>query len=387
MSKRSSGKRSRKFRRLWSVILLVIIAVVIIAVVTGGLLLFFKSRTFSQYSILSSVDIGSSSDSISLQEYGDGYILCAGDGLTYFTEDGIVWSESLEITQPITDICGNYIAVGDIEGSDVYIYDSSGLAGHISTDYSLLDIEISDSGVVAMATNSSSSNYIELKDIDGNELVNAKSIFSSSGYLIDIALSDDATGLAAAFLYTADGALESRVLFYDFSGDSEDDDDILVGGFNQYSDTLITNVIYMDGDVVCAVGDNALTFYDFSGTPEIMTESLDLEWEIQTLHYTDEYVLIIANDGSGSAEYTAYVYDNSGTAVSQITLDTTYSNAMMSGKYILLYSSSSCSMYSLDGQLRFTYTFEDNIDCLLSAGKRNRLLYISSGSAQFIKLK
>ena len=386
MSEKSSGKKSKKFRRLWSVIFLAVIVIVIIAVVVTGLFVFFKNRSFSQYSVISSVDIGSSSDSVSLQEYGDGYVLCAGDALTYFSEDKIIWSESLEITQPIMDICGSYIAVGDMEGTDVYIYDTSGLAGHISTDYSLLDIEVSNSGVVAMASSSGSSNYIELMDLEGNELVTAKSVFSSSGYLIDIALSDNAAKLAAAFIYTADGSLESRILFYDFSGDT-DDEDVLVGGFNQYTDSFITNVIYMDGDIVCAVGDNALTFYDFSETPQIITESLDLEWEILSLSYTDEYILINANAESGAADYTAYVYDTSGIAAAQISLDTSYSNAVMSGNFVLLYSSSTCSMYSLDGRLRFTYTFEDTIDCLLSAGRINKLLYVSAGSAQFIKLK
>ena len=385
MSKKKLKKKKNK-RSPKTVIITVIIIIVIAALAAGGLVLFFKYRSFSGYDIKSSVDVSTSSETISLTEYSDGYILCAGDAITYFTDDGVVWSESLEITQPIVDVCGDYAAVGDMEGSDVYIYDNSGLAGHVTTEYSLLDIEVSEAGVVAMATNSSSSNYIELKDREGNELVTAKSIFSSSGYLIDIALSDDGTGLAAAFLYTADGALESKILFYDFSGDS-DSDDVLVGGFNQYTDTLITSVKYMKDDVVCAIGDNAITFYDFSGTPEIISEELDLEWEIHSLYANDDYILLVASDTSGSATYTGYVYNNSGALAAAVSLETIYNNAVLAERNILLYSSSDCSMYSFDGQLKFSCSFEESVDCMLSCGSRNRLLYIASGNANFIKLR
>ena len=380
--KQNAGKRKRR-----RAIIITVAAVLVIAAVIVGTIFFIRYRTYNSYSVSSSIDLGVSSDNLSLHKFGDGYIQCTGDGIIYFDSKHVLWSENFEMSQPVLDICGDYIAVADMKQSDIYIYDKSGLYRRISSKHEIIDVEISSAGMVALATNDNDANFIELKDKEGNDIINAKSVFSASGYLTDITLAPDGKTLAAAFNYVSQGMLESKVLFYDFSGDKFGED-MLVGGFNQYEDTLLTNVEFLGSNTVCAVGDNALSFYSYSGSPSVRYEELDIDWEIQSLHFTDNYVMIIIRDNTGDHTYRAKVYSASGEVVAEVGFDFTYNKAAIAGKNILLYStsSSSCRLYAFSGIERFAGSFSEPSDFILPNGSRNFIL-TGPGKTSFIQLR
>lgn len=374
--------RQRKRKR----ITVVAIAVMVIAaiVIVGGYFL-ITYRQYSDYSVRSDVDLKGASDNLSYHLYGKGFLQCSSNGVTYFTRDEIVWDETFEMGHPLIDVCGDYVAVADMKQKDIYIYDMNGLVNRISTTHDILDVEISADGKVALSTNDGDSNYIELKNIDGESLINVKSIFSSSGYLKDITLSEDGDRLAAAFIYVSQGTLESKVLFYDFS--KPNTDDMLVAGFSQYSGTVLTTVEFMQGNVVCAVGDNALTFYRFSSVPSIIHEDLELEWEIQSMTYDNRHLLFIIRDESGENNYRAQAFDASGEMVADVGFDLAYSRAALAGRNILLYSQTDCQIYSFKGVKRFSGSFGDRISYMLSEGGADSLLLATVGSVRLIRLK
>ncbi len=375
----SNAKKRRRRRRLIRGGAAVLIAAVLFVLI----FMYLKYRSYDDYTLQNSVDLPSSSEDAVIECYGRGYVQCGTDGLTYF-DDTVIWTHEFTMSQPVMDICGDYIAVGDMKQSEVYLFDKSGLYGHVSTQYEILDVEVSESGVVALAASSGNSNYIELKDKDGNELVNIKSVFSSSGYLADITLSDDGTKLAAAFICVTDGSLCSRVLFYDFSG-SYDGDDILVATFDQYEGTLVTDVEFMNGNVVCAVGDDTLSFYKFSGTPELITEVAEQDREIQTLYINEKNVLLVVRDVSEDSGYNAVVYNAGGSQVADISFDYSYRDATLSGSNIVLYSTTSLHIISFGGIERFSYTFEDGMRYILPLST-TRYIISSMGDALFVKL-
>jgi len=215
-------EQARKRQRRRILITLTVVVVIAVAVVVGGYFL-ATYRQFGDYSVRSTIELKGSADNLSYHAYSGGFLQCSSNGLTYFTRDEIIWDEEFEMSHPLIDVCKDYIAVADMKQSDVYIYDRSGLVGRISTQHDILDVEIASDGTVALSTNDGDSNFIELKDVQGNERINAKFNFSSSGYLQDITLSEDGQRLAAAFIYVSQGALESKVLFYDFSKNDTDD--------------------------------------------------------------------------------------------------------------------------------------------------------------------
>ena len=379
--KKRSGKAKRKRnRRIRRLVCLIAAALLIV-----GCFLFSRLVVFDSYKTVSSLELSNSGDLSEYMSFGNGYVKITENGITYFNGKGIIWSETYSMTQPVYDVCRGYIAVADIKQNEVYIFDKEGLVGVVSTEYSIIDIEVSKAGVIAAATDDDDANYIEVYDKSGNELLTARSVFSTSGYLTDISLSSDGTKLAAAFINVDLQDIVSRVVFYDFSQGSEDSD-VVVGGFNQYTDTVLTNVEFLDGDRVAAIGDNALTIYDFSGTPEIIYEDLELEWTIDSIFLSGKYIGFITDDSTGTYNYAYCVYNRSGEVVAEGGFDLSYTKAQFYGKYIMVNSSNACYIYDFSAKIRFSCAFEENIEAVYPAGIAG-LIYATASATNFIRLK
>ena len=375
--RKAKRKRNRRIRRLICLIL-------VIALIAGGFL-YYKMAAFDAYKVTASLELSNSGDLSEYISFKNGYVKITENGVTYFSRKGIIWSENYSMTQPVYDLCRGYIAVADIKQNEVYLFDKDGLVSIVSTEYSIIDVEVSKAGVIAAATDDDDANYIEVYDKSGNELLTARSVFSTSGYLTDISLSPDGTKLAAAFINVDLQDIVSRVVFYDFSEGSEDSD-VVVGGFNQYTDTVLTNVEFLDGDRVAAIGDNALTIYDFSGTPEIVYEDLELEWTIDSIFLSGKYIGFITDDSTGIYNYAYHVYNRSGEVVAEGGFDLSYTKAQFYGNYIMVNSANACYIYDFSAKVRFSCAFEENIEAVYPAGIA-QLIYATASATNFIRLK
>lgn len=380
---RSSSNRRYSVKKRRRTLTLIGIAVGVgIILLLAGAWLFFYLRTYNSYTVQTTLDITNSDERTIYREGKKGYIKCASDGITYFDKKGILWAETYEMTQPLIDVCGSYIVVADLKGSDIYVYDDNGFVGRMSVSHLIMDIEISEQGVVAAATNDGASNYIEVMDKAGNELITAKSVFNTSGYLMDIALSPDGSSLAAAYIYVSEGTLESKVVFYDFSGDGE-----ISGGFNQYQDTAVTNVEFMNPTTVCAVGDNAISIYKVKPKPELVFENLNLTWEIQSAFFSKNRLGLIVEDESSEYGYVIKILNQSGKLITDQGFNFAYNHVDFAGRDVVLYSANDCEIYSCSGRRRFSFTFDERIEYLLSSGNGRNFIYATANKTEFIKLK
>lgn len=110
--------------------------------------------------------------------------------------DETVWNQAFEMKQPVVDMCADYMAIADLEGTTVYIYDKNGQQGEIQTEYPILDIEVAGQGVVAAITKSDIANQIEVYDKDGTNIAKGQTVLSGDGCPVAISLSEDGTKLA-----------------------------------------------------------------------------------------------------------------------------------------------------------------------------------------------
>lgn len=378
-SQRKKQKRKRRIR------IMLMVAILIAAILACGAYMYMRFRTFDSYNTTSVLELTNNDDFSEYVSLGNGYLKITESGVTFFNKDGIVWSETYSMSQPLYDVCEDYAVVADTKQTEVYVFNKDGLVSRIPTQYLILDVEVSRIGVIAVATDDNTANYIEVYDKEGYELLTARSVFSSSGYLADIALASDGTKLAAAFINVNLQDIESRVVFYDFASTSSDDD-VIVGGFNQYTDTVLTNVEFIDGKRVAAIGDNALSIYDFSDTPELIYENLEMEWTIQSAFFSDKYLGFITEDDTETNNYIYYVYNSSGEVIAEGGFDLSYTDVKFAGKNILINSSNVCQMYSFDGIRKFNCAFEKNIEAMYYAGGTS-LIYATSSETNFIRMK
>ena len=376
-----SINRRRKKRRL--LIGIIIAAVVIL---TAGAWAYFRFRTFDQVKVTSSLELANSDEQTTITSYNKGFMRCSCEGVTYFDKKGIIWAESFAMTQPITASCDTYFAVADMKGKDVYLYNSSGLCSRITMNHVITDIEVSEQGVVAAATSEGDSNFIEIVDRDGNELVTAKSVFASSGYLTDIALSSDGSKLVALYAYVSEGTLESKAVFYDFDGENNGED-MVVGGFNQYQGTILTTAKFMSGGKVCVIGDNAYTIYDFRGKPSIVAEELDLGVQIQQLFFDDSHIGLIVEDEMSESSYVLKVLNLQGREILNKGFDFAFRKATFTKRGVAIYSAADLEIFSFAGVQKCSIALDERIVAICSCGNERDLVYGSVLDTEFIKLK
>ena len=82
--------------------------------------------------------------------YADGYVRYSNDGIAYYNKKGTaIWNQTYTMQKPQVKICGSIIAVGDINGSKIYIFDKNGNIGIVDTSLAISQIEVAKQGVVA----------------------------------------------------------------------------------------------------------------------------------------------------------------------------------------------------------------------------------------------
>ena len=200
MRKRSKRRRSSGTQRGRKQFIIAVIFMVLAALFVTGIILYSKYKRYTGYKVEAVLEMSNSEENTEYYAYGRGYLKCAGDGVTYFDSERILWNENYSMLQPVIDICEDYIAVADIGQRNVYIYDRGGFVNRINLSHNITDVEISRAGVVAVASNEGNISYIEIRDRDGNEIMTQKSVFSSNGYLMDLSMSPEGEKLAAVFV-------------------------------------------------------------------------------------------------------------------------------------------------------------------------------------------
>ena len=376
------AERRRK-RKTRAVIIITVVVLVLACAAYFGVTRYVK---YTGYTTLTKIDMTNTDENTTVYAYKDGFLKCAGDGLTYFNNEGVVWSETFTMSQPICSVCGDYAAVVDMKGTEVDVFGASGLVNKISLTNVATDVEVAETGTVAVLTSDDNASCFQLLDIEGNELIKAKLVFSASGYITDIALSSDGTRMAASFVSVNGGSLSSKVVIYDFTNGSADEN-FVTAEFSDYSSTLLTTVKFMSGDKVAAVGDNAFTIFSTSGTPQIVYEEKDLSWQVQTLILNDRYIGFIAEKENAEEAYDIKVYNTSGKVMLEQACDISYDYADFAGESVVLYSDYDCDIINFAGTHKFSYSFDKKIETLKSSGGTSTFAYLTENETEIIKLK
>ena len=378
ISKRHRSKRKRSFIKL-------ILIIVAAACVIAGIFAFFRYRQFSGYSVEKTLDISNSRENTYIVPYNGGYLKFSSDGVICFSEGGIKWSEYYSVTQPIFDVCGEYAAVADMMQRTVYIFDKSGCVNKFNTANDIIDIAVSGSGITALTLNEGNKNYLEVRDKNGSEIMTQKSIFSSSGFLMDADISEDGLKLGAIFVKVDKGTLRSRTLFYDLSGNGQDSD-IIAGTFEREDSMILTDIRFMSGGRICTVGDAGFSIYAFSDMPELICENIETDREIQALFFSDEYIGMIVTENGSETKYKIKVFDAAGNLKLDQGTDFSFVSASFAGRNVVMYSASDCMIYSFAGVQKFYYSFDRSIESLVSSDGRH-FVYGNNTDTEFITLK
>lgn len=398
-----------------------IVAIVLVVLLVFGVSWYYnRNRKFHSYDVewqVSASDNGYSE----YRTFNDVILHYSQDGVSCINQNGeVMWNQAFNMDVPGIAVAGGYAVIYDIKGTSLYICDRNGCTGSAETKKNILKADISENGVTAVILDDKNSNYINYFRKDGSRIdLEIKTLISGDGYPLDIAISPDGTQLITSYVYEEGGNMRNQVVFRNFEV-GKNNADRVVGGFRQYEDTLVPEVIFFDNQNSAAITEKSIDFYSTRNamSPEL-AKTQEMDSRIKTVFYSDEYVGVIlegdekavkqeetgakaetqkveatADEGSVQeetkqvvqTEYTMLVFDKTGSQTFKQTIDFEYSYADFSGDGIVVYNNSECAVYNMTGVCKYQAQLDMNIDGVMRFSE-NSLVIRGNGALRKLTLK
>lgn len=377
-------RKIRRYKSRVAIVVTIIIVVILAAVYIVSRVI--DNYDYSSYEITNSVnreDIESSK----YIAFADGYVRYSNDGIAYYNKKGTaIWNQTYTMQKPQVKICGSIIAVGDINGSKIYIFDKNGNIGTVDTSLAISQIEVAKQGVVAAVLEDNDANYINLYKTDGTKIYTVKTSLAGDGYPLDISISPDAAKLVASYLYVSGETMKTNVVFYNFSEVGQNETERVVGGFNHYDSTIVADVNFIDENTVAAVGEDVVSIYSIKEYPKLVKE-INIDNEIDRVLFGDKYIgLVLKNSESGDI-YKLCVYNNDLNRVCEYPFSTQYDKMSFDGNSVVMSNSSVISLINLKGKKLADITMTLPIQNVIVLGHRGNYICVNSKYVQNIRLK
>lgn len=323
--------------------------------------------------------------------FGENMLKYTRDGASYINASGkSIWTESYEMKSPIVSINGDYVAIADQQGTQIYICSTEGKTGVASTKHPITKVAVSGKGVTAAVVEDGNASYVNYFRKDGSELaIEVKLLLSGDGYPVDIALSPDGLQIVMAISYLDNGVLKSKVAFYDFSEIGKNVENRFIGGFeDEFSGAMIGRVRYLNANTVAVFSNLGVSLISVKNViPDTNIISIPVEETIESICYSEKYVGLVVDSAEGGANRMD-IYAADGKKVAAIPFDYDYTGVQIDGEQVILYNEESCMICTVRGHKKFEGALDMAVSNIRPAkGKLNSFLVAGREKMQEIRLK
>ncbi|SEJ18709.1 hypothetical protein SAMN02910453_2308 [Lachnospiraceae bacterium A10] len=364
----------------------IVLVLIVLAILAVGLVV-SKFKTYDEFTVQSTSTSTTSGESDYIG-FKDNLFRYSSDGAFYTDYDGdLIWSEAFEMTNPTVDYNDSYILVYDQGGNTIELFNISGLQKTIQTTLPLADAAIAENGVVAALMQEGDSSYINLYDSKGTTLASGELHTENSGYPVAIALSDDAEKLMVSMINMNSGSVDTNINFYNFGSEGQDAIDNLVASFT-YSNMVVPEIDFVDGDKAIAFGDTEIVIYSGASTPKVSSE-IYLDTELKSIFHNDTYFGYITAETNEKGETSNVIttYNMSGHKKFDREIDLSYTDVeMLENNEILLTNGQDVELYTSYGIKKFEYSFDDYLYSMIPIGGNN-YIFVMNGQTESVKLK
>lgn len=353
-------------------IILLIFLVVIAAIV--GIYFLIKYQTYN-YVELTSVYENKNTDNSNYIQCLDGVLRYSRDGVVLLTEKGEeIWNQPCQMSNPIVEMCGDSVAIGDKGGTSILVFQKNGLKGEIKTTKTIEKFAVSSQGIVSAILKDEKMPLVICYDAVGNKLVEHKVIPKNMGYPVDVSLSEDGNTLIVSYIYTEGTEVTSKVSYYYFGNENKTKDYQVYQ--KEFENTVIPVTAFMQHDVSLLVADNALIFY--KGLKELKeTTRVELKTELQSVAYNEEYVAVLLRK-NGTTDYKLNIYNIKGKLLSSVNIDKEYESLKITGEQVILYDGQACAIYMKNGVKKYEGSIDQKIMEIFALGGLNKYMVINA---------
>ncbi len=329
----------------------------------------------------------SSDSKSSFKPYGEGFIQCTKDGIKYYSQIGKEkWNDTFTMTSPYVATEGDYVAVADIMGRNVKMYNSKGKVYELSLDAPIVKISLNVNGFMGVLMNNSGNYIIKIINSSGNvvtERVEATANVFPTG--LDIA--EDNKSFAISYIDTTDISPLSKIVFF-YIGESEGDYiDGMFSGITKENEYIVY-LSYLENNTLIAVSDKSVIAMDSSGKE---SWSYSLPNKLDWISFSDRTYIALgcgeemeSEDGYPVGTVIFLNLQGKETSTfesgSEITYLKTYSNGAVVG------NSKKFRMVKKSGSVIWEHSATQDISDIIPLDGNN-VLYITNNYAQYVNIK
>ena len=292
------------------------------------------------------------------ETFAGGFLKYSNNGIEYQKEFGLAsWNIALSYNKPFLAKSSRYIFLGDKGGNQAILFDTEGEVQRYTFKYPIVQLDVAENGSIVVILEADDCNYVEVYTRDGAIIAETKTTLDETGYPLAASLSPDGTVLAISYYVVEELIGRSRVTFYDFSRQLQQDTIPLMGGFD-YENALVPKLQFLKTSRMIAYGNNTSHYYDLSGEPrEIKTIKFDTP--IESVFSGDSYFgYVCKNDEDKDGDYQLSLYNKNGNRRLSTALDIEFDKIFMVGNEIVATKDNICTIINQNGNILYQGTLE-----------------------------
>lgn len=361
----------------------IIIVVFLVLMIFTGFYYVMKYSTYDTVEIVNTYE-NKATENGNYIRYLDGILKYGKDGIAMLTKEGEeIWNYPCQMNSPMTEMNSGTVAVADKGGTSILVFQKDGLKGEIQTTRPIEKVTVSGQGIVAAILQDEETPRVMCYDAKGNILVEHKAALASTGYPVDIAISNDGNVLLVSYLGTKGSGVISKTVFYHFgeAGKGKANHQVAEA---EYTNTILPVTVFLDKNTSLLVTDHSFLVYEGLDEPKQKT-AVELDKEIKSVAYNENYIVFVLKN-SGQTDYELRMYTINGKQAMTAEFEGEYTNIKMVGKEIILYSGNICAIFNEKGVCKYEGTMENNIIDIFPIAGLNKYMMISANGFMEIQL-
>lgn len=321
------------------------------------------------------VDAGSKA---AVAAFGKEFLLCTKDGVKYYTAVGAQkWSDTFSMTSPTLVQEGDFVAVGDMGGKTVRVYNKEGMVYDLQAEGSPVQFALNETGYLSLITKNDSSYRICVYNRKG-KLLKERVEESKGIYPLSSDVSDDSRVFAISYLDTTDISPMGRVLlFYINAEDGENFTDSMFAAVEK-TDEIIPVISYRKNGALAVISDQAVYGVGSDGG-ELWNYPLENTVDQAALG-NKEYIVLALGDGvankDGREKGTVCWLDGNGNEKGSFASGESVTYLHAAEKGIVVGNDRDYTGVTYSGNESWNYTAITDLNDLIPMEKLNRVMAV-----------
>ena len=280
----------------------------------------------------------------------------------------------LEISKPIFNYNGRYLAVAEEKGQKLYLIADKDILWERDIEGNIAQITVNKNGYVAVTiVDTSYKTVVELFDSQGTSLFKT---FLSSTRVVATSISDDNKYLAIAQVDTSGTMIQSNIKIMSIDDAKNKTENTIKKEYNGENNDLITNIKYQEKNKLLCMYTDKITEIKSDETVETLQEYKDKKVSFASIELANSSVTIEEkSSGLFTADSVVNIMNSDNKSISLYTAEAVTKEIYTSGNIIALNLGSEVEFINTSGWLVKRYTADQEITSIVLSNSIAGIVY------------